>query len=338
MLMTTQPMGRGVLARVRRQLRYRRALRSLVVPATPDPSYFSRFGGLWTDRRDAAHEIDRRAEAGAIDVADAELLRHWIDHGYVILPGAVPPDACDRLRADLDRAFVGGDERLLMTSPAVEGMEPLRAGVDPERARVVDAYVHYESARAALFSDPIVRFLRTVFEDDPLLFQSLTFERGSQQPMHQDTAFVVTSSPMEFAASWIALEDIYPGSGELTYLDGSHRLPEYLFSGKYKHWNAKRDGDDQHSEWHELIHRNAERMGLERRTFLPRKGDVLIWSADLAHGGSPVTDRSLTRKSLVGHYCPNRVEPFYFRTDPERRAKRSFDGCSYASQYYALEP
>ena len=331
-------MAPEVLARLRHQLRYRRALRSLVVPARPDPDYFSRFGGLWTDRRDAGDEIDRRAEVGAVSSADAERLRHWVDHGYVILEGAVEPGACDGLRADLDRAFADGDERLLMASPAVQGMHPLTAGVDPERARVVDAYVYYESARAALFSEPIVRFLRTVFEDAPVLFQSLTFERGSQQRMHQDTAFVVTSSPMEFAASWIALEDIRPGSGELTYLDGSHRLPEYLFGGKYKHWNAKRDGDEQQSEWRELIYRNAERMGLEQRTFLPKKGDALIWSADLAHGGSSVTDQSLTRKSLVGHYYPNGVEPFYFKTDPRLRAKRPFDGCFYTSQYYALGP
>jgi phytanoyl-CoA hydroxylase len=325
-----------VLAKARHQVRYRRALRSLVAPAAPNPAYFSRFGGLWTDRRDASAEVDRRLAAGALEEAEAERLRHWIAHGYVVLERGVEPDVCDRLRVDLAGAFANGDERLLMSSPKNEGFQPLRAGAETERARVVDVYAFYESARAALFSPPIVRFLRAIFDDDPLLFQSLTFEMGSQQRMHQDTAFVVTSSPLEFAASWIALEDIRAGSGELAYLDGSHRLPEYLFSGRYKHWNAKRDGDEQQSEWRELMHRNAERMALEQRTFLPRKGDVLVWSADLAHGGSKVTDPSLTRRSLVGHYCPNRVEPFYFKLQPDRRGKGRFDGSLYASHYYPV--
>ena len=79
-------------------------------------------------------------------------------------------------------------------------------------------------------------------------------------------------------------------------------------------------------------------MGLEEKTFLPSKGDVLIWSADLAHGGSRVSDTSLTRKSVVGHYCPNRVEPFYFRLQPERRTRRGYDSSFYASQHYALPP
>jgi phytanoyl-CoA hydroxylase len=325
-----------MFAKVRARARYRRAVRSLAVPATPDPAYFSRFGGLWTDRRDAADEIDRRLTGGSITASDAERLRHWVVHGYVILEQAVEPEICDRLRADLDEAFSHGDERLLVTLGGAGNYEPLKAGQDTERARVVDVYAFYESARAALFSEPLGHFLRTVFDDAPLLFQSLTFQRGSQQPMHQDTGFVVVESPLEFAASWIALEDIRPGSGELMYLDGSHRLPEYLFSGQYRHWNVNRDGDEQHAEWHSLIYKNAELAGLEQNTFLPKKGDVLIWSADLAHGGSEVSDPSLTRKSLVGHYCPDRVAPFYFKLQPDRRGKERFNGSLYASQYYRI--
>ena len=69
-----------------------------------------------------------------------------------------------------------------------------------------------------------------IFDDSPLLFQSLSFEKGSQQGMHQDTAYIVVDSPLELAASWIALQDVEPGSGELMYYEGSHRLPEYLSS------------------------------------------------------------------------------------------------------------
>ena len=67
--------------------------------------------------------------------------------------------------------------------------------------------------------------------------------------MHQDTAYVVTSSPLELAAAWIALEDVTPGSGELMYYRGSHRLPEYAFAGERKHWDAERDGEAPHAAW-----------------------------------------------------------------------------------------
>jgi ectoine hydroxylase-related dioxygenase (phytanoyl-CoA dioxygenase family) len=281
-------------------------------------------------------EIDRRVEATSLALADADLLRHWVTHGYVVLKRAVDPEVCDLVRSDFERALSSGDERLLVFAAGRKSPEPLVTGTDIDCPRVRDVYVYYESARMALFSEPIVRFLRTVFDDDPLLFQSLSFETGSRQTMHQDTGFVVVSSPLEFAASWIALEDIQPGSGELRYFDGSHRLPEYLFGGKHKHWNAKRDGDAQRTEWHDQLHEYAKRMGMAEQTFLGAKGDVLMWAADLAHGGSDVTDPSLTRKSLVGHYCPNRVAPFYFKIDRSRRAKGSYDGSFYASQHYGV--
>lgn len=325
-----------MLGRFATQLRYRRVLARLGAPATPDPAYFGSFGGLWTDRRDAPKELEHRLAAGRLEPALADRLRHWLEHGYAVLEQAVDPAVCDQICSDLDDAFARGEGRLLVHSPASRDYQPLVAGMDTERARVVDIYAYYEAARQALFSPAIVEFLRTAFDDDPLLFQSLTFERGSQQPLHQDTAFVVVIPPLELAAAWIALEDIRPGSGELAYLEGSHRLPEYLFSGRFKHWNPKRDGQSQHDEWQRRIEGNAQLMGMERRTFLPRKGDVLIWAADLAHGGSPVTDPALSRRSLVGHYCPMRAEPIYFRLHPSRRRTVRMSAGAYASQHYRI--
>lgn len=120
------------------------------------------------------------------------------------------------------------------------------------------------------------------------------------------------------------------------YIPGSHRLPEYHFSGKYKHWSPARDGNDQHNEWAGLLYQNAEVMGLNVELFRPRKGDVLIWAADLAHGGSPVRDRSLTRKSLVGHYCPNRVDPHYYGYRPDHAVKARHRNGLYSSLHYGI--
>jgi ectoine hydroxylase-related dioxygenase (phytanoyl-CoA dioxygenase family) len=302
-----------------------------------ETTYASRFGGLWTDRSDAEDEIRRRASEGELEPALVEKLTTFVRDGYAVLEQAVPLDVVDQFRADISNAFEHGHEQLLIQYPG-SGSQPLVAGMELERARVVDSYAFYESARQALFAGPIVDFFRTIFEADPLLFQSLSFHKGSQQGMHQDTAYVVVSSPLTLSAAWIALEDVQPGSGELMYYRGSHRLPEYLFSGEHKHWNPERDGPAQHDEWSRLLNENAERLGMERQTFLARKGDVLIWSADLAHGGSPVTDESLTRRSLVGHFCPVGVEPNYYSYRPDRRTALPFGGGLYSSEYYDLGP
>ena len=49
------------------------------------------------------------------------------------------------------------------------------------------------------------------------------------------------------------------------------------------------DGPHQHS-------------GIEQETFVPKKGQALIWAANLLHGGSPQINPKLTRWSQVTHY------------------------------------
>jgi len=301
-----------------------------------DVKYFSDFGGLWTDRIDADDELDRRVADGRIDPATAAHISMWMESGYVLLPGAVPSTVCDRLRSDIETAWQAGDERLRILPPGSQAPEPLLANSPTEGMRVVDIYVFFESARQALFSPSIMRFLNAVFDGPPLLFQSLSFERGSGQGMHQDTAYVVVDPPLSMAASWIALQDVAAGSGELMYFAGSHRLPEYKFSGEFKHWNRERDGDDQHTEWSLRILEQSERLGMPYRTFLPKKGDALIWHADLAHGGSPPVDPEASRKSLVGHYCGPDARPNYFGYAPDRRTRIAYDGGAYASEYFAV--
>jgi phytanoyl-CoA hydroxylase len=298
--------------------------------------WFSKFGGLWTDRVDAPQELKRRLAAGEVTPEDAERLTQWMEKGYVVLPGAVSTSVCDDVRQVIEQAWSLGDERLRVFPPGSH--EPIEISPDlpTDRLRIIDIYAFVESARMALFSPPITHFLELVFERPPVLFQSLSFERGSQQGMHQDTAYVVTSSPLELAACWIALQDVTEGSGELMYYEGSHRLPEYHFSGEYKHYKPERDGPEQHDEWSALLNTNAELLGMARRTFLPKKGDALIWAADLAHGGSPVTDPDATRKSLVGHYCPVDVEPNYFGYRPDRKGMKPYATGFYASEYFDL--
>ncbi len=297
-------------------------------------AYRGQFEGLWTDRVDAAQVLQRRWRAGQLRAVELERLQHWIEHGYVVLPGAVPPEDCEAIKADLGRAFEHGDERLHVIKPGEHFGQPLQPGTPQARMRVNDIYVYYESARRALFAEPIARFLRLIFSGDPILLQSLTFDKGSQQGVHQDTAYVVIDPPGALAAAWIALEDVRPGSGELVYYDGSHRLDDFLFSGQYKCWHHERDGAGQHDEYAVGLVPRAEAAGLERRRLLVERGDVLIWSGNLAHGGGEVTDESLSRRSLVGHYCPEWAVPRYFDQFPERSMLRPYGGGTFASSHY----
>ena len=276
------------------------------------PAYRSSFGGLWTDLSHAPALIRGKFELGLITEEQVKQLGHWVEHGYVVIPNAVPGEVVDAVNSDVERAWRGQ-----LPSLKIEHWEnnarhvvPIKPEIKDKPHKLLDIHSASEAARCAIFSQPILDFLALIFERPPMAFQSLSFMRGIGQPIHKDTAYVVVSSPMEFAASWIALEDIQPNSGALEYYEGSHRGEEYLFDGKHK---TMPEGYSE-QRYLDSLHEQAREMGLARKQFFPRKGDALIWSADLAHGGSRDAAPGSTRRSLVTHYCPADLQPSYFRT------------------------
>src|SRR6202012_4631720 len=84
----------------------------------------------------------------------------------------------------------------------------------------------------------------------------------------------------------------------------------------------------------------VEAHRVEPVTFLPKKGDALIWAANLLHGGGKHTEKSRTRWSQVTHYyfedcayyTPMRSDPFYGLID-FRRIRNICDGSIVENKY-----
>lgn len=289
-------------------------------------SFQSKFGGLWTDSTNADEILAGKLALGTISAAEADLLDSWINNGYVIIKGAVPSSAIDAAQRAIAEVYQQG--RALVET--YEYGDVRYAKVKPRHRtmqhKLLDAYAHSKSIQDMVMSDKIVRFLNVIFDQPALAFQGLYFENGSQQDIHQDTAYVRVNRPMELAASWIAMEDIQEGSGELEYYVGSHRIPEFLFEGKSK-WMP--DGSPEHPQFLDHIKTEAARLGLKKERFHAMKGDALIWNADLCHGGAPITNKT-TRRSFVTHWCPVTTAPVYFNK-PKHSGKVQVGEAAYFS-------
>jgi ectoine hydroxylase-related dioxygenase (phytanoyl-CoA dioxygenase family) len=120
---------------------------------------------------------------------------------------------------------------------------------------------------------------------------------------------VPTGAPGRLLAAWIALEDISPDSGALIYIPGSHRLPYYEFRPFFYEFDASTMGAAEIAAATAFDDEQARRHGLEPRIFTARRGEVLLWHGSLRHGGAPVRDPRLTRKSLVVHYSTHKTYP-----------------------------
>jgi hypothetical protein len=290
------------------------------------PHFTSRFGGLWTDLSNAADVVRGKLELGMITRKDADDLLFWIEKGYVVFDQAVPHALIDRVLADVEEAWKGRWPSVRVEHQDGNEMKisPIRAELRGKRTKILDLNAVSEAAIQATFAAPVRRFLALLFERPALAFQTLVFEQGTAIPLHQDTAFVGVKSPLELCASWIALQDVVPNSGELQYYVGSHRIEERLFDDKYKLMPI---GFPQPELYLQSLHDRSRALGLELVKFRPRKGDALIWHAELIHGGASERDPHAMRRSLISHYCPTDVEPGYFSYWKHSGVQRHDTGC-----------
>ena len=290
---------------------------------------------LWTDTPYAMQRVAGLFEARAITADERDDLAHFIDHGWLTWRGAIEPALIDRFVADI-RGHHRHPGKFVTTRHRDNQSGLQLSGSTPDRFEsLFDLYVNLASARDVALHPRIVRFLSLVFDTKPVACQQLLFQRSNGHQFHQDTSVVAVEDPMLLVASWIALEDVVEGSGELGFYDRSHRLPHYLFKDGTKRTNFT--DDDQHLYDSELA-AACERESMKYERFMAKKGDVFFWTADLVHRSHPRTlPDDTSRLSCVTHYHPTTTTPFWFRHHPNRTHVAAFgDRGDYVSVHYPL--
>lgn len=167
--------------------------------------------------------------------------------------------------------------------------------------RIQDAWHFDEDVRAIAANDEVLSLLGKLYGRRAFPFQTLNFPVGTEQHLHSDSIHF-SSIPERFMCGvWLAMEDIEVDAGPLTYLAGSHKWP--ILSNVMiarRGWRSALDSAQApfESVWSALVANSQERQ----EVFLPKKGQALIWAANLLHGGSVQHNKTLTRWSQVTHY------------------------------------
>jgi hypothetical protein len=243
----------------------------------------------WLDRDGWPQQIED------LPVEQAALCRQWAETGYVILPKLIPESLLDTVWQAYEQSIQRGIVTLAPESAADGDRLPGRFLNPHKRVRPF--------CRVAKHPE-LLNWLQRLLGHPVKLLQTIASHKGSQQAAHSDSIHMTTYPLGYLAAAWIAFEDIHPDCGPLEFYPGSHRLP-YVFSR-----DLQISVDDMKNEGYTTYRARYEPFvkGLiaEHRLrpdyFEARKGDALIWHANLLHGGSQRRDLRLTRKALVGHY------------------------------------
>jgi ectoine hydroxylase-related dioxygenase (phytanoyl-CoA dioxygenase family) len=172
-----------------------------------------------------------------------------------------------------------------------------RDGVVYYRNRIQDAWKIDDRVKALALAPPVLALLEDLYGRRPLPFQTLNFRIGTQQKAHSD-ALHFNSEPEGFMCGvWVALEDVDLDNGPVVFYPGSHKLPFMLMADA-----GLEPGEESYGSYEEHIARLIERERLEPRHGTMRKGQALVWAANLLHGGAPQPDRARSRHSQVTHY------------------------------------
>lgn len=169
-------------------------------------------------------------------------------------------------------------------------------------SRITDAWAKSESIRAIATAPVVLKKLEALYQRRPFPFQTLNFDRGTEQMTHSDSVHF-SSWPAGFMSGvWVALEDIDEDNGPLHYYPGSHKLPAFDLNTMGINASDQNDPMDNYPRYEEFIAKVIKALDLKKVNINIKKGQALIWANCLLHGGSKILDPKRTRHSQVTHY------------------------------------
>jgi ectoine hydroxylase-related dioxygenase (phytanoyl-CoA dioxygenase family) len=238
-------------------------------------------------------------------VLNNDQVSFFFENGYLVLPKLFTDDEVAAVTRAVDRAWADRSIYNNLTISAFTGtekyVETYLRNVDPSarqfRHKLNHLYLYDPRVLDLLYQDKLYGVLAELLGGKPLLFNGLNMEQGTEQRMHIDTFYMPPRTFGKMVATWLALEDIHPDSGPLSYYPKSNQIPAYKFS----HGNIWASPDEMPAFDAYYDKELADRQ-LKPEGFCPKKGDVFIWHAQLYHGGGKINDTALTRRSMVNHF------------------------------------
>jgi hypothetical protein len=172
-----------------------------------------------------------------------------------------------------------------------------------DNPRIIEGWRYIKEIVDLARDKNVLGFLEYLYKKRPIPFSTINFIKSSEQPLHSDYMHFSSKPERYLTGVWFALEDIDINSGPLQVVPKSHKLPittlEDLSQDIPKNTKQLKEN---YTEYEEHVKKVVNHNNLNSKKITLKKNQCLIWSANLLHGGSPINDEGLTRKSLVVHY------------------------------------
>jgi hypothetical protein len=192
-----------------------------------------------------------------------------------------------------------------------------RENIEPAGWPYPTPYVEERELRELGTWSALTEFLGELVGGEMGLHLTLTGWVSTERSWHADGYLNPENVGNDYAAVWMALDDIDPRSGPFEYVPGSHHWLNHLTrSDVFEKLTVQ---ERQSPDWPKLAERfvtdywqqTIDQQGAQIRQFIPaEQGDILVWHPWVVHRGSEPKVPGMMRKAVICHYsvCKSRQD------------------------------
>jgi ectoine hydroxylase-related dioxygenase (phytanoyl-CoA dioxygenase family) len=240
--------------------------------------------------------------------------------GYVIIDLNITDQDCNNISDDVYKLIK--DENSSVQSDHYQYNES---------KRLFEGWKKSKYIKKLVLNEKIMKTLAFLYNKTPIPFSTINFIKGSDQPLHSDTIHFNTIPYKWMTGTWTALEDTNKYNGSLRIIPGSHKWDIFTYDNlKLKDCDNIQNGEEiNYRKYEDFIRQLIIAKNAKETTIELKKGQTLIWSANLLHGGIPIIDQKSTRKTQATHYfyegCYQYYHPMFSKPFEGKYAKKWCD-------------
>ena len=245
------------------------------------------------------------------------MCEEFYNNGYIVIDLDLSNEDLENISSDV-QSILEADDAIIQDKHYQYSDSP----------RVFQGWKKSKNIKNLACNPKIMETLKVLYGRNPFPFSTINFTKGAQQPFHSDTIHFQTLPYGWIVGCWVALEDVDELSGPLKIIPGSHKNRNWSYQDLgIPHPDSIEDGEKTcYRAYENFIDEFIKEKNLKPKVLSVKKGQCVIWAAELLHGSTDIQDRSRTRKSQAIHYsfegCTRYFHPMFSNVEQGKFADK----------------
>jgi ectoine hydroxylase-related dioxygenase (phytanoyl-CoA dioxygenase family) len=255
--------------------------------------------------------------SSTISEEEKNMAINFHENGYVILDLDLDDDFINDIVGDMYKALKKDDVKVQAEFYTYS-----------DSVRIFEEWRNSDNIRNLCLHPKLIKTLEFLYNKEAFPFSTINFIKGSNQPLHSDAIHFHTIPQLWMSGVWVSLENTTTKNGTLNIVPKSHKWGVYDYhSLGLPHPDEYNDGEKNNYRIYEDFIRSLIKANkADVKPIELKKGQALIWAANLLHGGMQIVDQNSTRLTQAIHYfykdCVEYYHPMFTNIHEGKYAKK----------------